>query len=88
MSTEEHECYIGIYHGYDSSDLITFNEIYEKEFLHYWNQEFGDLPEDAKENWKKYFDFRYSTALSRFIYCPYCGKKINWKELKGIFKND
>lgn len=29
----------------------------------------------------EYADFRRATDLSRFSYCPYCGEKINWKEI-------
>lgn len=30
---------------------------------------------------REYADFRRSTDLSRFRYCPECGEKINWKEI-------
>ena len=30
-----------------------------------------------------YCDKRKSTNLTRFNYCPLCGKKIDWKAIKG-----
>ena len=30
---------------------------------------------------REYADFRRSTDLARFKYCPECGDKINWKEI-------
>ena len=30
-----------------------------------------------------YCDKRKSTDLTRFNYCPICGKKIDWKAIKG-----
>ena len=30
-----------------------------------------------------YCDFRYSTNLQRFVYDPYTGTKIDWKEVKN-----
>lgn len=31
---------------------------------------------------KDYCDRRKSTDLTRFIFCPVCGKKIDWKAIK------
>ena len=31
-----------------------------------------------------YCDFRYATNLQRFIYDPYTGTKIDWKEVKRL----
>lgn len=33
-------------------------------------------------NPKQYADFRCSTNLTRFKYCPECGEKINWKQVR------
>lgn len=30
---------------------------------------------------KQYTDFRCSTNLNRFKYCPECGEKIDWKKV-------
>ena len=34
-------------------------------------------------NLSDYCDKRKSTDLTRFNFCPLCGKKIDWKEIKG-----
>jgi hypothetical protein len=31
---------------------------------------------------KQFCDWRYSTSLSRFIYDPYTGEKIDWKRVR------
>lgn len=31
---------------------------------------------------KQYTDFRCSTNLERFKYCPECGEKIDWKKVR------
>lgn len=33
-------------------------------------------------NPKQYTDFRFSTNLERFKYCPECGEKIDWKKIR------
>ena len=35
-----------------------------------------------------YCDFRYATNLQRFVYDPYTGSKIDWKEVKRLLTND
>ena len=67
-----HECYIGIWYDYHYSTMITFNELKEK---------ITERP--MTYELKQYLDWRYSTNLQQFTYCPFCGKKINWKELRN-----
>lgn len=53
----------------------------DKNGLIYWNKiQCGWSMEQLKI--KNYFDKRKNTNFNRFNYCPYCGKKIDWKELK------
>lgn len=33
-------------------------------------------------SWEEYCDKRVSTDLTRFNFCPWCGKKINWRKMK------
>jgi DNA-directed RNA polymerase subunit RPC12/RpoP len=35
---------------------------------------------------KQHLDWRYNTNITRFVHCPYCGKKIDWKTLKNNVK--
>lgn len=72
-----HECYIGIWYDYQYSTLITFNELKEK---------ISELPITVRYTIKEYLDWRCSTNLQQFSYCPFCGKKIDWKELRNLIK--
>lgn len=31
---------------------------------------------------KEYLDSRYSTNLYKFKYCPCCGEKLDWKQIR------
>ena len=66
---QNHECIIGLFNDYDRTALVTFNEL-------------KSLEEYSSFNMKQYCDWRYSTNITRFVYCPFCGKKIDWKNLK------
>lgn len=95
---KEHECVIGVYQFSDDAQLVTLNELCDIHLRQYnqalyWNQALsanyspdmdGDVEKEYKEEWRKYCDFRYSTPLTRFTHCPFCGKKLNWKEMKEI----
>lgn len=82
----EHKCYIGVLSDIDKTVLATvedleqiiearlrYNELAEKE----------GLP-TRRVAWtlEDYCYRRKSTDLNRFIFCPECGKKIDWKRLK------
>lgn len=82
------ECVIGMRNGYENTDLITLAEL--KEYI----EEEKRLAERYKDvEWLQlicnkytlddYCDKRKSTNLTRFNYCPFCGKKIDWKAIKG-----
>ena len=61
------ECIIGIWHEYyDDNRLISFKEL-------------NELYDGTIYNLKDYYDRRKATNLTRFNFCPMCGKKINWK---------
>ena len=68
---KEHECSIGIWSDYHYSPMVTLNELFDRISLL-----------SGVYSMKQYLDWRYNTNLVRFVYCPYCGKKIDWKELK------
>ena len=70
-NTKDHECDIAIWHDYHYSRLVTFEELKEcnKTFKCVYSME-------------QHLDWRYNTNITRFVYCPHCGKKIDWKELK------
>ena len=87
---EKCECYIGIINGYDNTSMVTLDglkyhikdqlelkQAFEKDVL------FKDYNHGIK-GWTlaDYCDKRKSTDLTRFNYCPLCGKKIDWKAIK------
>ena len=68
------DCVIGLWHDYERSYTITFREIV-----------FMDNRND-KIPLMDYFDARYGTNLERFNYCPYCGKKLDWRSMREYVK--
>ena len=85
-----HECFVGIINDYDNTEMVTLNE------LKHHIQNASELVEAIKKDplfkdhvfgvraWSlaDYCDKRKTTDLSRFEYCPACGKKIDWKVIK------
>nr|DAH86709.1 MAG TPA: endonuclease [Caudoviricetes sp.] len=86
----KHNCYIGEWADYEDAELVTYdnlkekvksnNESFEYGLIKYGEDFMNGLMKELKI--KDYFDKRKNTNLNRFNYCPYCGKKIDWKELK------
>ena len=68
----KHDCCIGLYHEVDNSFLITLDglkrEIEDTIYLNYLLEEYADR--------------RKNTNLTRFSYCPYCGKQIDWAAMR------
>lgn len=81
------DCVIGLlYHGYDHQELATFDTLknYIAESI-YYNETLVTMYAQRfkRKIWtlKDYADFRKSTNLTRFRYCPNCGMPINWKKI-------
>ena len=84
----KHECVIGLIGYYDDiklttlsglkdyiqTEIIAFNEICRKK----------GLKDIQHKEWtlKDYTDKRKSTNLTRFDYCPECGKRIDWAAIR------
>lgn len=86
-----HECYIGILHVCDNSEMATVQDV--KEHIEEGNRfnvyaESMDLP-IRRPVWsmKEYADWRRSTDLKRFKFCPECGKPIDWRKIKEADDN-
>ena len=79
-----HECFIGMLHKFGDSDLTTVSELkkhIEEKKMHNKNlSEFGI--EIKVWSMKDYTDKRKRTDLTRYEYCPECGKKIDWEALR------
>lgn len=76
---------IGLLWHYQDPQLATLQDLKEHiEDIEETNRLYAFLPWTSARRvytLKEYADFRRSTDLSRFRYCPYCGEKINWKEI-------
>lgn len=85
-----HECYVGIRYGYGDTSMVTLNEL--KSHIRDASEHLEALKKDVLfkdslygvRTWTlaDYSDKRKSTDLTRFEYCPRCGKKIDWKTIK------
>lgn len=93
MKSQMCECVIGLLsRGYDGCELVTLQQLKDRiAEKRYYNEVV--VPTYATEParflqkvWqlRDYGDFRKSTDLTRFNNCPYCGKQIDWKEIKRM----
>lgn len=79
-----HECIIGLYNDYENTRLVNFEELVRastqiNELYNYGsNKNYMEKPTALQDH----FDTRKATELTRFAYCPLCGKKISWKEMR------
>ena len=89
-NNEKHSCFIGIINDYDNTEMVTLEGL--KYHIQYMSEAIEALKKQGLFNehlygaraWTlvNYCDRRKSTDLTRFEYCPVCGKKINWKAIK------
>jgi hypothetical protein len=84
-----HECIIGMLRITEDRELVTVPELKEHiEDRERRNQYTRDLGVESGwlycKEWtlRDYADKRKSTNLTRFDYCPECGKKIDWKAIR------
>lgn len=83
----ECECVIGLVYKTDDSVLVTLDELKKHiEDNLYFNEiaiHHGSPHLMRKvHTLSDYADKRKSTNLKRFDFCPYCGKKIDWKRIR------
>ena len=92
---DDHEYIIGLLHYSDYPDLVTLYEleqhiqksIKENERLDEYPflRDSPGLYNKLYHKWlsmRDYADKRKHTDLTRFDYCPVCGKKINWADIR------
>ena len=88
---DDHECIIGLLHYIDYSDLVTMYELEQhiQENIEQ-NEQLDRIPflrnyPYLYNKWlsmRDYADKRKHTDLTRFDYCPVCGKKINLADIR------
>ena len=90
---ENEECLIGVLHQYEDSQLVTIEDLKEHIAEGKYHNEVlvplyaqGDQQRLMKKIWTlaDYGDWRKSTNLTRFSYCPKCGNFIDWKAIRGM----
>ena len=90
---ENHECVIGLYQYCDYSKLVTLEELEEEitdSIMHNIMLDSDPLLKGCtylrRKEWTlaDYGDKRKRTNLTRFDYCPECGKAIDWKAIRGM----
>ena len=87
----DHECTIGIMWDYEDSELVS-----AESFIEWWKgqKDFLRRCPEFEDDWnrpahlREYADRRRSTRIEQFDYCPVCGKKIDWKELRKRFAEE
>ena len=87
----EHNCIIGVLNKEDSYLLSTIEDLKEEiedriKFNEYAKQYDVNLLYKIYQL-HDYMDKRKSTNLTRFDFCPQCGKKIEWKRMKDNCQN-
>ena len=86
----EHECTIGLYFDYYDDVLYTLSDLEEevKKNNYYYNKNKGTIYETKRPyQLEDYFNRRKNTNIDHFDYCPFCGKKIDWKKFREDLKN-
>ena len=83
---EKCECWVGVLHDYDDTRVVDLKELKnniqeQKEYAEWESKMYG--VNEKYYTLADYCDKRKSTDLTRFNYCPLCGKKIDWKAIKG-----
>ena len=83
---EKCECWIGVLYDYDDTRIVNLEDLKkniqeQKEYAEWKAKTYG--VNEKHYTLDDYCDKRKSTDLTRFNYCPLCGKKIDWKAIKG-----
>lgn len=79
-------CIIGIWSEYEQYELISYEQLKKK--VKQYNERcdllnnYWETNQYKKHDLKYFLDKRTNTPLLRFNNCCWCGKRINWKELK------
>lgn len=90
-TNKAHECIIGLLHLWEESQLVTLPDLTDHiatriEHNHYCENQpkRNSAPVLRQTIWTlvDYADKRKSTNFTRFEYCPYCGKKIDWTAIR------
>lgn len=73
---------IGLLNDYDNTSLVCELEFKYEIFEGTFDMNTFKNRDYTQEEKEHFFDFRYNTHIQRFKFCPNCGEKINWAEIK------
>lgn len=88
------KCIIGLYLHENYNHNVTLEELEQE--IEQWNKTIDyhiqicgkNLFNLKKVSMKDYLDNRRSNNLYKYNYCPYCGEKIKWNEIKEKYKKE
>lgn len=77
------ECVIGVWFDYDETDIVTEKALFENidNRNRIYKREFYTPRAD-------YFDDEKEVNFQRFVFCPFCGKKIDWDAIRRRTDNE
>lgn len=78
----DHDCTIGLLCYRSNDNLVTLAELKEHIEAEMEYSKTPGLWQRKVFSLADYGDKRKSTDLTRFEFCPYCGKPIDWKAIK------
>lgn len=71
------ECVIGLWWDYDDTDIVT-----EKELLKSIDSRNRAYKKEFQTPKADYFDGEKEVNFQQFVFCPFCGKKIDWDAIR------
>lgn len=79
----ECECIIGYFYNFEEPELVTTKELKEKIMIHNQEIDFWKSHGFSSQRWelKNFCDFNINCGFLRFMYCPMCGKIIEWSKI-------
>lgn len=86
----EHECIIGLYYETEGDSLVALSDLKRKvsdnedlKKIAWLDPVYAQIYHRMRHyKLSDYCDRRKSVNMCRFEYCPFCGKKIDWKGMK------
>ena len=76
---------IGIVYDYEDTKLVTLKGL--KEHIKYEQLCCKHGYRSSYYTLSQYCDKRYTTDMTRFEFCPFCGEKIDWSKIKRSDNN-
>lgn len=67
----------------DLKEHITNRERFVSHIREKYKESFDERVWGKTWSWEEYCDKRVSTDLTRFNFCPWCGKTIDWRKMKA-----